>query len=87
LFRPKVGIRIYPRYEISIPLQQSCREDTGAQIRAETLRHGNIRQVRLFENLPADASLLSKEALQLHHQTSLFIQDFEDLVSRGRHAV
>jgi hypothetical protein len=87
LFRPKLGIRVHSRYEIPITLQQSCRENTGAQVGVEPLSYRTISQVRLFQNLPAGPCLLGKEALEFHHETSFPVHDFEDLVSRGRHAV
>jgi hypothetical protein len=87
LLRCEGGIRIQSRNQIPIPLKQTRRDDTSVQIGAETFCYGNVGQVRLFENLPADPSFLGQEALQLHHKAGLFVQDFEELVRGGRHAV
>src|SRR5205823_3562267 len=83
----KVGIGIHLRYEIPIALQQACCQNASTQTRPEAFGYGNIRQIRLLENLAADPSFLSKDAFELHHEASLFVQDLKDLFGRGCHTV
>jgi len=81
LLCPQVRIRIQPWYEVAVPLQEPCGEHTGPQVRAQAFSYRYIRQIGLFQNLPAHSRVLRQKPLQLDHQTSLFVDDFEDLIS------
>jgi hypothetical protein len=85
--RFKVRIRIHTRYEIAISLQETCCKYAGAQVRPQPFSYRHISQIGFFKNLSAHSGVLGKKALQLDHETSFFVQDFEDLVSRGSHPV
>src|SRR5260370_2828663 len=70
-----------------MPLEKTCCKHADAEIQAQSLRYRCFSQIGLFENLPAHPSVLREETLELHHQTSLFVEHFENLVSRGGDAV
>jgi len=61
-------------------LKKARCEHAGAQLRAQPFSYRYIRQIGLFQDLPAHSCVLRKKALQLNHQTCFFIQDFENLV-------
>jgi len=80
-------IGIHPGYEIPIALEQAGGEDTGAHIQIKKRSDGTICQIGFFEDLSAHARFLGKEPLELHHETSFFVQDLKDLIGRCRHVV
>jgi hypothetical protein len=81
LLRFEIGIRIQPWNEVAVPLEEPCRENASTQIRLQPFKDCTIGQIGLLQDLSAHPRILGKETLQLDHQTSLFIDDFEDLVS------
>jgi hypothetical protein len=62
-------------------------EHASPQVRAQAFGYRYIRQIGLFQDLPAGSRVLGKKTLELDHQTSLFIYDFENLIGGSRHPV
>jgi hypothetical protein len=81
LLRFEVGIRIQPWNKVAVPLEEPGRENASTQIRLQPFKDCTIGQIGLLQDLSARPRVLGKETFKLDHQTSLFIDDFEDLVS------
>ena len=83
----KIRIRIDAREEIAVTPEQTGGENAGPQILAEAVRNGGVAQIGFLHDLAASSRVLRQQLLEFHHQAGVFVQDFQNLLRRGGHAI
>jgi hypothetical protein len=63
------------------------RRDSRSQIFIQPLDDRCVRQVCFIQELSRGSGISSQKPLELHHQSSVFTQEFQNLLRSGGHAV
>jgi hypothetical protein len=87
VFRRGIRTWIELRNEIAVPPEEARGENPRPQILPEPLVNRRVAQIRFFQDLPTGSGILRKQLLEFHHEPGIFVQDFQNLLRGGRHAV